>query len=1210
MKRTSLLLMLSALLVFAGATDAMSQQFTGNVRGTVSDAQGIIPGVTVTLVNEGTTVARDTITNEVGEYAFPAVAPATYSIRTSLPGYKTYEQRGITVGTQDALTIDLVLEVGTVEEEITVTADAPLIETSNASVGDSLDREILETLPAPGRNAFLIAVTIPTVTPIGDPQFNRQQDQSNASRVSLGGGSIRGNNYLLDGVPITELNNRAVLNPTIEALADVKVQVHTYDAEMGRTGGGVFNTTGRVGTNEFHGSGFFQTRPVWGQTLNYFTSEAGGTAESSGVADSYYRLYGGGGGGPIIQNRTFWWYAMEGYRSFTTRFQQQIWPGTNQRVGDFSKSTIGGAAVQIWNPYCREGANARCPATGSGSQATGGLFTGAIIPTGHPALSPAAQNMTGFWPTTTVSGASYNANQEDGEQNVSDTSRTIDLADMYTFKVEHKFTDNWSLSGMYIYNKTDEPSFSYILPGTAREDFFSSGGAWYFERRPHVLVFNNTNILNDTTVLTTRYGWTTWLDATTPGVFDGGPAALGFDSSFTRAIDQEFGTSMFPNAIFDGNVNYFDIGKSSGSAGRRWNAPVAINGAISKLAGSHTYKFGADFREMGISTPTRSRQAGTFRFDERFTQGPGGTGGHEFASFLLGAPYSGTVDANRGDLDMVTRYWGVYFQDDWRVNSRFTLNYGVRMDHEDGMSEENNQITYTFDQSVRSPLNDAINVRGNTIESELGRTLMGGLVFAGVGGPEQQGDMRSVRFSPRLGATYSVDDRTVLRGGYGLFYAPWNFSTTNHGQVGFTRQSSLNQSDSSTEAPITVLDNPFPNGLQAPLGSSTGLLTGTGGNVRFADDRFQAGQVHQYSIDMQRELGNDMAVTVGYTGATGRDIGFCGSGSGCVVNINQIDPNVARSEFPGANGWDADALRTSVQNPFQGAAGAGEFADRSTISQGQLLRPHPQFANVEQLRRNRDGRRQYNALVFKLDKRTGASFWGGRMSYTFSSTKDNQWGQSSGFASRTATPQNAYDMEDGEYTTSIFDSPHRIILAPIVRIPGPAEEGTLKSAILGGWTASAVVEFVSGAPLNTVASGGLSDNNLGLLGGRQRSNLIGDPGTSGSDLDRVASAGQTSARWFDSNAFADAGEGTYGNAGRTNTDARYQFRKNIDMVIAKDTEVGGGAVAQVRFEILNMTNTPKFGGLSSNSFNSGTYGRITQQVGFMRIWQISFRLTY
>ena len=1211
MKRTSLLLMLSALLVFAGATDAMSQQFTGNVRGTVSDAQGIIPGVTVTLVNEGTTVARDTITNEVGEYAFPAVAPATYSIRTSLPGYKTYEQRGITVGTQAALTIDLVLEVGTVEEEITVTADAPLIETSNASVGDSLDREILETLPAPGRNAFLIAVTIPTVTPIGDPQFNRQQDQSNASRVSLGGGSIRGNNYLLDGVPITELNNRAVLNPTIEALADVKVQVHTYDAEMGRTGGGVFNTTGRVGTNEFHGSGFFQTRPVWGQTLNYFTSEAGGTAESSGVADSYYRLYGGGGGGPIIQNRTFWWYAMEGYRSFTTRFQQQIWPGTNQRVGDFSKSTIGGAAVQIWNPYCREGANSRCPATGSGSVATGGLFTGAVIPAGHAALSPAAKNMTAHWPTKTVSGSSYNASQEDGQQNVSDTSRTIDLADMYTFKVEHKFTDSWSLSGMYIYNKTDEPSYSYILPGIAKDDYFSSSGAWYLERRPHVLVFNNTNIINDTTVLTTRYGWTTWLDATTPGFVEGGPSGLGFASAFTNAIDQEYGAKMFPNANFSGNVNYFDIGKSSGSAGRRWNAPYAINGAISKLAGSHTYKFGADFRKMGIQGPTRSRQAGSFSFDERFTQGPNGEGGHEFATFLLGAPHSGSIDINRGDLDVYLKYWGAYFQDDWRVNSRFTLNYGVRIDHEDGIREKNNEFTYTFDESVKSPLNDQLNANGVTVSSALGRTIMGGLLFAGVdGAPEQHSNMRAVRFSPRLGATYSVDDRTVLRGGYGLFYAPWNFSNSNQGQVGFTRTTSMNQSDPSSEAPITVLDNPFPNGLQQPLGSSTGLLTGIGGNVRFVDATQQAGIVHQYSIDMQREIGGDMAVTIGYTGASGRDIGFCGSNSSCRPNINQISPATATAEFPGANGWDADKLRTSVANPFQGAAGAGEFKNRSTISQGQLLRPHPQFKNLERLQQNAGGKRQYNALVFKLDKRTGSSFWGGRMSYTFSNTKDNQWGQSSGFASRTATPQNFYNISNGEYGTSIFDSPHRIILAPILRIPGPAEEGTLASAILGGWTASAIVELVSGAPLNVVASGGLSDNNLGLLGGHQRPNLVGDPNTSGSDLARVASSGQTSARWFQASAYADAGEGTYGNAPRANSNARYQFRKNIDMVVAKDTNIGGGAVAQVRFEILNMTNTPKFGGLSSNSFNSGTYGRITQQVGFMRIWQISFRLTY
>ena len=1214
MRRTSfrlfLFLFLCALLLVAGvATDAMSQQVTGAVHGIVRNAQGIMPGVTVTLTNEGTTVARETITNAVGEYAFLAVPPATYSIRGSLPGYKTYERRGITIGTQERITLDVVLEVGTVETE--VTADAPLIETSSASIGDSLDREILETLPAPGRNAFLIAVTIPTVLSVGDPQLTSQQNQSNASRISLGGGGIRANNYLLDGVPITELSGRALLNPTIEAISDVKVQVHTYDAEMGRTGGGVFNTTGRIGTNEFHGSGFFQTRPVWGQSLNYFTAQAGGTKARSGLSDAYYRLYGGGGGGPIVPNRTFFWYAMEGYRSFATRFAQRIWPGLNQRVGDFSQSTISGAPVQIWNPYCRdEVTNARCPATGSGSLATTGLFTGAIIPTGHPALSPAAAAITSFWPTTTISGRAFDGN-EDGQPNATDTARTVDQADMFTIKVEHTFTDNWSLSGMYLYNKTDEPAFDYIADKNPRDDFFFNGATWYLERRPHVLVFTNAIILNDTTELTTRYGWTTWLDNTIPGVFPGGPSALGFASSFTDGLDAA-GQDLFPGISFAGNIGYRDVGKNSKTLGRRWYSPIAFTIALSKLKGSHTYKVGGDFRRMGIRTPTRFDPAGRFTFDENFTKGPGDVGGHEFASFLLGAVRSGGVDANRGTLDMFTNYMSGYFQDDWRVSSRFTLNWGVRLEKEDGLRERNNEVTVAFDQRVRSPLNDAINVNGVTVEQALGRTIMGGLIFAGVNGaPEEQGDLAALRVSPRLGMTYSLDEATVLRAGWGLFYAPWNYDTSNHGQIGFTRSSSLNQiSNDDTGVPITVLDDPFPNGLEAPLGSSTGLLTGTGGQVTFVDQNKGDPTVHQYSIDLQRELAGDMAITVGYTGAYGRDIGFCGSNASCAVNINQVNPATARNAFPLGRGWDPAALRANVANPFEGAVGAGEFADRSTISAAQLLRPFPQFGNVRRLEQTEGGKRVYNALVFKLDKRTGSSVWGGQLSYTFSSTKDNQWGQDTSFASRQASPQNNFDIEEGEYGRSIFDFPHRITLAPIVRIPGPGEDRPLAHAIFGGWSASAAVQLASGGPLNVVASDGRSNANLGLLGARQRPNLVGDPNTSGSDLDRVASAGQGSARWFDASAFADAGPGQFGNSPRSNGDARYQFRKNVDFVLTKDTPVGAGAIAQVRFEILNLTNTPKFRGISSTSFNSSTFGRVNQQVGFMRIWQISFRLTY
>src|SRR6185503_3202072 len=240
---------LAAGLVLGTGTDALSQQFTGGIRGTVRDANGVIPGAAVVATNEATSVPRDTVTNAVGEYNFPALAPATYTVRASLPGYKVYERRGIRIATQQFVTLDLPLEVGAIEESITVTADSPLIETSNASQGGVLDRQSLEELPAAGRNAFMIGVTIPTVLSVGEPRFNRQQDQMVSSQLSLGGGGVQANNYTLDGVPITDMRGFPVLNPTIEAIDDVKVQVHTFDAEMGRTGGGVFNTTARSGAN-------------------------------------------------------------------------------------------------------------------------------------------------------------------------------------------------------------------------------------------------------------------------------------------------------------------------------------------------------------------------------------------------------------------------------------------------------------------------------------------------------------------------------------------------------------------------------------------------------------------------------------------------------------------------------------------------------------------------------------------------------------------------------------------------------------------------------------------------------------------------------------------------------------------------------------------------------------------------------------------------
>ncbi len=344
--RSPLRYLVVVLAVLVTVSTATAQTFTGGLRGSVKDANGVIPGVTVQLVNESTNVAREVVSNDEGLYNFAAVAPGVYTIKASLTGFKSYEQKGVRVSAQQFVTIDVAMEVGALQETITVTGEAPLIDTSTASTGAVINTEQLNILPSGGRSAFLFAVTVPTVVASGDAQFNRQQDQTNASLLSLGGGARRGNNYLIDGVPVTDLRNRASANPSIEGLEDVNVQVHTYDAETGRTGGGIFNTATKSGGNRFSGSGFYQARPRWGTANNFFSELAGVP-----LPETYFHLGGGGFGGPIIKNRTFFWFATESYGSNTTRNGALRFPTTRERNGDFSQTRdAAGNLVVIYDP--------------------------------------------------------------------------------------------------------------------------------------------------------------------------------------------------------------------------------------------------------------------------------------------------------------------------------------------------------------------------------------------------------------------------------------------------------------------------------------------------------------------------------------------------------------------------------------------------------------------------------------------------------------------------------------------------------------------------------------------------------------------------------------------------------------------------------------------------------------------------------------------
>ncbi|OLC80184.1 MAG: hypothetical protein AUH72_12475 [Acidobacteria bacterium 13_1_40CM_4_65_8] len=408
------------------------------------------------------------------------------------------------------------------------------------------------------------------------------------------------------------------------------------------------------------------------------------------------------------------------------------------------------------------------------------------------------------------------------------------------------------------------------------------------------------------------------------------------------------------------------------------------------------------------------------------------------------------------------------------------------------------------------------------------------------------------------------------------------------------------------------MDNPFPSGLIRPTGSALGILTGVGGNVDFIDQNKGAPRVQQYAVDVQRQLPGEMALSIGYMGSTGHDIGY-GGFTNTGIEINQIDPTTLPKD---ANGrWDAAALRRSVPNPFFGVPGTGELGASPTILAGQLLRPFPQFNNITKFQTTEGGRRQYHALIFKLEKRT-TRVWGGQFNYTWSRMMDNQWGQFSTFGSGLpapagggtgGVPQNYYDL-DAEYSVSTIDIPHRVVLAPIVRIPGPAK-GSIAYWFLGGWMASAVVEFANGPPISAYVTN-LSAANLGLFNGLQRPNLTGQPvQTTGDALDRIATADHPSAAWISAAGYANPGVGAYGNARRTDGNNRYEFRQNTDAVFTKAFDIGRGQSGEARFEILNLTNTPKFGGANTD-ISSSAFGLITTTRGFSRILQLSFRYKF
>ena len=1144
---------LAAVLVILSAAGLAAQSSTGSMRGTVKDAQGVIPGATVALTNEANGTSRETVTNESGEYSFPALDPAPYTVRVAVPGFRTYERKGVRINTQAAIALDIQLEVGSLEETITVTADAPLIETANASTGGVIDTKTLESIPTPGRSVFLMANLEPTVQASGNAHWNRMQDQVGNSAVSMGGGAVRANNFLIDGFPVTDLQNRASTNPSMEAIQEMKVQVHTYDAEMGRTGGGVMNMSARSGANQWRGSAYTVLRPksLVSQLLIPKLQGKPNVPEE-------WKNGGGGGGGPIIKNKTFFWVAGEKYSDNQPQAASFLVPTAAELRGDFSQVTRGGVPVTIKDPL------------------TGLPFPGNQIPADR--LNPVGLKIASYLPTA-------DTQVDNGQSNFTMTDLLPSKAYQISTKLDHHFNSAVALSGFVLRQVTHEADANFNPVNRF------VGGTYQLDRVISTYVLNNTYVISPSTVLTLRGGYNKFDDNyNLPLEFDA--KALFNNPTLTSQMSD---TNRFPTTSITGY-------KGTGWTNRQANGyyQYGFNGALTKLAGTHSYKFGGDYRKIGATSINYGASTGSYTFTGTYSN-------NALADLLLGYPQSGNIPLNVA-LDGYVNYYAGFAQDDWHVNDKLTLNYGVRFERETGLREKDNQLTVDFDTTAVSPLNSRMTLL-DPITGQA-RQILGGLIYAGQNGAKtEQGNQPAVKVAPRFGAVYSLDDKTVLRGGWGLYYTPWNYAatgTTGWGQIGYSATTTIQQPQG---VPAISMSNPFPNGLVQPSGNSQGLLTGTGGDIYFVDPNKGAGRAQQYSADLQRELPGGLSATIGYTGLTGRNLGWGGTAN-TLININQLDPKYQSLAI-----GETLAL---VPNPFYGVAGAGQFANRTTIEKGQLLRPYPQFGNVY-MQQSTGAKSQYHAAIFQIRKRA-TGIWGGNFSYTFSRLKDNQFGQGNYYSSSpglqnnyTVIPGSAYYNPDAEYGRSLLDSPHKVVIAPTVNLPFGeghkwAQTG-LADAVLGGWSVTTVITFQSGFPI------GVSQNENTasfLFGGSLRPNVVeGVPFVVDGDItDRIRASAGSDNLYLNKAAFSATPVNRFGNAPRILPGAYSPWRNNVDLSVSKNIGTGRGTSASVRLEVLNLLNQVQWAAPTSNAFGNSSFGQINAQANNMRMMQFTFRFQF
>lgn len=1176
------------------AAGVFAQEFRGTIAGRVLDASAAaVANAKVVVTNTQTNGASTAVTNENGEFIALYQIPGTYQIAVEANGFKKAVRGNVEVRVADKLDIEMRLDVGAVSETVTVTTNQGSLETSTGSAGQVIDRRRISELPLSDGNPFVLARLAPGIAYTGDLLFSRPFDNGGASSI-VADGAPGGNEFTLDGTPNQASGRRVAFVPPADAVQEFKVETASFDAQQSHTAGATVNVTLRSGTNQYHGTAYEFVRNDVLSANNFFNNlnrPLGVDENGKAKRDiTRYNRYGGTFGGPVFlpkfgigdspyyvaRDRSFFFFAYEGLKDAFQEPGPFTVPTLAMRQGDFSALL---PSIPIYDP---------ATARQDGARVRRDPFPGNIIPANR--ISPIALNYLKFYPLpNTPTSDPLGANNYFSSNPRRDTfhsesvrfDQTVSDKQRFFVRVTHNFRresrGNWTgeVNGI-------KPTGNYLFR-------INNGGT-----------FDHVYNLGPTTILNTRIGFSRFLEKSErqhQGLFN--PSSLGF-SPQTASF---FGSASYLPRFEIGGISV--LGDSVGDT-TTFNI-YSAQPTLTHIVGPHSFKVGYDFRSYRENNIPTAQAAGRYDFGNNYTRQLDNSasvpGGQQFASFLLGLPSGGIIDRNTSRSNQVL-YHAPFVHDDWKATRRLTLNLGVRFEWEGAPTERFNRNVFGFDATVASPI-EAV-AKANYALSPIPEipvsafNVKGGLQFLtennrGI----YNADSNNVQ--PRAGFAFELNSKTVLRGGWGVYTVPLLFnSPIPTVQTGFSQATNLVPTLDVGLSFQANLFNPFPGGVDAPPGASQGVATFLGRDITFVPRTINNPQTQRWDIGIQRELAGGWMVEGNYVGNKGYDILTSDPASPGFVNAlprQYLSTSLTRDNNV------INFLSQQVTNPFRNLL-PGTGSTGATIARSQLLRPFPEFGNINSQRN--DGASIYHSAQFRAEKRFSKGYTL-LASYTWSKYIEEVF------------LLNAQD-ENLERRISRDDVPHRFVASGIWEAPfgkgrrwGSGWNSALDS-VLGGWQLNAIFQWQSGRPID------LRDRNVVYFG---------DP----SQLRPVVNSANAdpSRKVFDVSGFYfhDAAVQTNGvdDPVKQRADQRISLSNNLryfpsrlpgfrgqnlnlwDISIMKKIRIYERLQFELRGEFLNAMNHVQFNDPETNP-TSANFGRITSQANIPRNLQIGLKLIF